>query len=156
MDGRSGMSTENETQEPKLASNAWLRHGPKGMFGPQEPGMLTAVGNRVSFVTKNGPVFEANRADIGVNWPRSEFGGGVHLTVGGKVYRLALVKPKGVPEFDKTAKENLSEAARDALVDFASEVAGELFQLRYVARGRESGKAWKEYFASGLDDETAR
>jgi hypothetical protein len=57
--------------------------------------MLLAMGDRVSFVSRNGPVFKADRAEIRVKWPRTEFGGGVHLTVEGvgKIYRLSLGRP---------------------------------------------------------------
>lgn len=154
------MSTEPEpeiqptTKKAKLASNVWLRHGPGGMFGWQEPGRLAADGDQVRFVTKEGVVFEANRADIGVKFPKSEFGGGVHLTVEGKVYRLALVKPKGVPEFGKTANENLSEAARDVLIDSVSELAGAISDVWHIPEGRAAGKAWKEYFDGGAQGAT--
>ena len=65
--------------------------------------MLLAIGDRLSFVTKKGPVFEADRSEIKVVWPRYEFGGGINLTVGGKIYRLSLVRPRGVEEFDNTS-----------------------------------------------------
>ena len=76
---------------------AWLRHGPKGMFGGTEPGLLTAREGRVSFATRQETVFEADRSEIRVNWPWWEFGGGVHLTVSGKTYRLSLIEPSEGP-----------------------------------------------------------
>ena len=43
-----------------LVSPAWLRHGPKGMFGAVEPGLLIArEGGSISFVTQREKVFEA-------------------------------------------------------------------------------------------------
>src|SRR2546428_161421 len=67
-----------------LVSRAWLRHGPKGMFGSVEPGLLIAREGRISFVTQTEKVFEAERHEIGVNWPWWEFGAGVHLKVSGR------------------------------------------------------------------------
>lgn len=53
-----------------LVSPAWLRHRPKGMFGGTEPGLLVArEGGIISFVTQRRKVFEAERHEIGVNWP---------------------------------------------------------------------------------------
>src|SRR6266567_3449090 len=79
-----------------LVSPAWLRHGPKGMFGGAEPGLLIArEGGRISFVTQTEKVFEAERHEIGVNWPWWEFfGAGVHLKVAGKTYRLSFGEPR--------------------------------------------------------------
>src|SRR5881275_460158 len=58
-----------------LVSPAWLRHGPKGMFGSVEPGLLIArEGGRISFVTQREKVFEAERQEIGVNWPGGSLG----------------------------------------------------------------------------------
>jgi hypothetical protein len=72
----------------------WFRTGPKGMFGEMEPGLLTAREGRVSFATGQETVFEADRSEIRVNWPWWEWlGGGVHLTVSGKTYRLTLDPP---------------------------------------------------------------
>src|SRR5260370_13697709 len=84
-----------------LVSPAWLRHGPKGMFGRVEPGLLIArEGGRISFVTLKEKVFEAERHEIGVNWPWWEFGAGVHLKVAGKTYRLSLARPPDAPDID--------------------------------------------------------
>lgn len=96
------------TSEPEgaiaLVSPAWLRHGPKGMFGGAEPGLLIArEGERISFVTQKEKVFEAERHEIGVNWPWWEFGAGVHLKMAGKTYRLSLARPPHTPDI------NLSE-----------------------------------------------
>lgn len=113
------MGAHGEKETPELSSDAWLRHGPKGLFGGMEPGTLQAIGDRVSFVTKKGPAFEAIQSEIKVNWPRIEFGGGVHLTVVGKVYRLSFAPPAG-PE-------------------------GGLGDIR---KARASGNAWKAYFGA--------
>lgn len=142
------MGADGEEETRKLSSNAWLRHGPKGLFGSNDPGMLLAIGDRVSFVTKKGPVFEADRSDIKVEWPRYEFGGGVNLTVGGKIYRLSLVRPRGGEEFDKTARENLSHAAREMVADLLWEGSSSVTGFGEMHRGRASGKDWIAYFGA--------
>ena len=58
------------------------------------------MGDRVSFVTRDGPVFEADRAEIKARWPGWEFGGGVHLRVDGKIYRLSLARPPPATDMD--------------------------------------------------------
>src|SRR5213082_1651954 len=84
-----------------LVSPAWLRHGPKGMFGSVEPGLLIArEGGRISFVTQAEKVFEAERHEIDVNWPWWEFGAGVHLKVAGKTYRLSLARPPNAADIN--------------------------------------------------------
>ena len=143
------MGADGAQEGRKLSSNAWLRHGPKGLFGPTDPGMLLAIGDRVSFVTKKGPVFEADRSEVKVVWPRSEFGGGVHLSVGGQIYRLALVRPRGAPEFDKTSRENLSQAAREMVADLLWDGSSALTGFGDIHQGRASATDWKAYFGAG-------
>jgi hypothetical protein len=139
------MSTPGE--EPRrLSSNAWLQRG--WLFPAYAPGRLAAIGDRVSFVTKNGPVFEADRSEIAVAWPWYQLGGGVNLTVGGEIYRLSLIRPKGAARFDKTPRENLSDARRE----FAGELLwdGSEFVSGFAAYGRAlaSRKEWKAYFGA--------
>ena len=119
-----------------LVSPAWLRHGPAGMFGSVEPGLLIArEGGRISFVTQTEKVFEAERHEIGVNWPWWEFGAGVHLKVAGKTYRLSLARPP------RAADINLGE--RGGLV---STLAGLDFTgISSIGGALASGKAWKSY-----------
>ena len=143
------MGADGDQEVRKLSSNAWLRHGPKGLFGPTDSGMLLAIGDRVSFVTKQGPVFEGDRSEVEVVWPRSEFGGGAHLTVRGRIYRLALVRPKGAPEFDKTSRENLSQAAREIVADLLWDGSSSLTGFGDIHKGRASAKDWKAYFGTG-------
>jgi len=116
------------------------------MFGPVDPGLLLAAGDRVSFVTRKGPVFEADRAEMQVKWPRSEFGGGVHLVVGGKTYRLSLARPPHAPDVDEQMAKSLREAA------LSLSGWGELFEagagIRDIFAARGSGKEWKAYFAA--------
>ena len=149
------MSAPDEKETPRLSSKAWLRHGPKGLFGPTDPGMLLAMGDRVTFLTRDGPVFEADRAEIRVKWPGWEFGGGVHLTVDGKIYRLSLARPPHAAEMDHAMRKALSEMV---LENSAWYVLGGGF--RDIHEGRASGKAWKAYFgaekAKTADDEQSR
>jgi hypothetical protein len=145
------MSTPGKKETPGLSSKAWLRHGPKGLFGPTDPGLLLSVGDRVSFVTRDGPVFEADRAEIRVKWPRSEFGGGIHLTVDGKIYRLSLARPPHAAEMDTDLRKALSEFALENLSDWYTVGAG----FRDVHEGRASGKAWKAYFGAEMAEAAA-
>lgn len=140
------MSAPSEEETPELSSKAWLRHGPKGLFGSTDPGMLLAMGDRVSFVTRDGPVFEADRAEIQAKWPGWEFGGGVHLRVDGKIYRLSLARPPHATDMDDSLRKALSEFVLENLSDWYAVGTG----FRDVHEGRASGKAWKAYFAAEL------
>lgn len=114
-----------------LASPAWLRHGPKGMFGSMEAGLLIArEGGSISFVTQKEKVFEAERHAIGVQWPWWEFGGGVHLKVAGKIYRLSLASP-----------------ARLAIPSggIGGQVSALGSNLDSISGALKSGKEWKSY-----------
>jgi hypothetical protein len=94
------------------------------MFGRVEPGFLIAYeGGRVSFVTPDGTVFDADRAELGVTWPWWELGAGVHLTLSGKVYRLSLTRPPNASDADPTGVTELV-SIRGAL---------------------SNGKAWRTY-----------
>ena len=118
-----------------LVSRAWLRHGPKGMFGSVEPGLLIAREGRISFVTQTEKVFEAERHEIGVNWPWWEFGAGVHLKVGDKIYRLSLARPPNAPDI------NLGQRGGLASTLAALDSTG----ISSIGRAFASGKAWKSY-----------
>ena len=130
------MSASEERDIGEFSSQAWLRHGPKGMFGSAEPGILIARGDNVSFVTRNGPLFEAGRAEIQVNWPWWEFDAGVHLTVGGKIYRLSFARPARGAQLDPAAA--------------AAELHGAIIDVRDAFKTRATGKVWKAYFAAGM------
>jgi hypothetical protein len=143
------MSTPGEEEPRRLSSNAWLRRGK--FFARYAPGMLAATGDRVSFVTKNGPVFEADRGEITVAWPRYQLGGGVNLTVGGEIYRLSLVRPKGAARFDRTPRENRSDARREMAADLLWEGSSVISGFAAYGRGLASAKEWKAYFGAGSD-----
>lgn len=104
-----------------LVSMAWLRHGPKGMFGGSDQGQLIGREGRVSFATGRATVFEAHRHEIRANWPWWEFGAGIHLTVSDKTYRLSFARP----------------------------AEGENANLGSIPAARAAGKAWKAYFGRG-------
>jgi hypothetical protein len=118
--------TEGEGPRPpppevvSLESIAWLRTGPKGLFGGAAQGLLTAQYGRVSFATRQKTVFEADRTEIRVNWPWWEFGAGVHLKVSGKTHRLSFAPP---PEGEDSGLSSLPAA-------------------------RAAGKAWKAYLGA--------
>ena len=118
-----------------LVSRAWLRHGPKGMFGSVEPGLMIAREGRISFVTQTEKVFEAERQEIGVNWPWWEFGAGMHLKMAGKTYRLSLARPPNAPGIDLGERSGLVSAL--AALDSTG--------ISSIGRAFASGKAWKSY-----------
>lgn len=123
-----------------LVSPAWLRHGPMGMFGYAEPGLLIArTGGRISYVTQKGRIFEAERHEIGVNWPWWEFGAGVHLKVAGQTYRLSLARPPRTPDVDLSERGGL-RSILTTLVDPTG--------ISSLGRAFASGKAWKSYLNS--------
>jgi len=106
------------------------------MFGGAEPGLLIArEGGRISFVTLKERVFEAERHEIGVNWPWWEFGAGVHLKVAGKTYRLSLARPPDAPDIDLGERGWLVSTL--AVLDPTG--------ISSIGRAFASGKAWKSY-----------
>jgi hypothetical protein len=143
------MSAPGKKESGKLSSKAWLQHGPKGMFGPSEAGILLAMGDWVSFITPDGPVFEADRVEIRVNWPWWEGGGGVHLTVGSKIYRLALARPRNAPPDPDESWSKLLFSPSHGEIGEAIGGIGEVF------KARATGKAWKAYFSSETAEATA-
>jgi hypothetical protein len=139
------MAANGQEENRKLSSYAWLqRRGPLGI-PVYDAGMLLAAGDRVSFVTAKGPVFEADRNEIKVRWPRLWLGAGIYLTVGDKLHRISLDRPKGAETFDE-AKESLPKATFDILTD--SDLKDLILGARDFHRGRASGKAWKAYFGA--------
>ena len=117
-----------------LVSPAWLRHGPWGMFGSVEPGLLIATAaGKISFVTQKERVFEADRREIGINWPWWEFGAGVHLKVMGKTYRLSLARPPDAPDI------NLGDFSWLGFLDPTG--------ITSLGRAFANGEAWKNYFS---------
>jgi hypothetical protein len=133
------MSAPGSEEPVELSTKAWLRHGPKGLFGPTDAGILFAAGDQLGFLTTRGLAFQVDRADVRVNWPWWEFSGGVHLTVGGKIYRLSLARPPRAADIDESALEALLSA---------SELQEMVTNIRSIFEGRASGKAWKAYFGA--------
>ena len=132
-------STSGQEGAMRLVSPAWLRHGPGGMFGSVEPGLLIArEGGRISFVTQKEKVFEAERHEIGVNWPWWEFGAGVHRKGAGKTYRLSLARPPNAPNIDLGERGGLASTL--AALGFMDRTG-----ISSLGRAFASGKAWKSY-----------
>ena len=126
----------------ELVSLVWIWRGLKGIHGGTEPGLLIArEGGRISFVTQTEKVFEAERHEIGVNWPWWEFfGAGVHLKVAGKTYRLSFSEPRDYedPGMGKRERERLvSTLAGRAGLDFTG--------ISSIDEALASAKAWKSY-----------
>ena len=117
-----------------LVSPAWLRHGPGGMFGSVEPGLLIArEGGAISFVSAGKKVFEAERHEIDVNWPWWEFGAGVHLKVAGTMYRLSLARPPSASDINVGEKRRV----------LSTLVFRDRTGISSLGRAFASGKAWK-------------
>lgn len=132
-----------------LSSNVWLQTGTFSMS--RDGGSLRAVGDQVSYVTKKGMVFEADRSKITAEWPWH--GGGVNLTVHGKTYKLSFVPPKGATEFDKSDAENRSQGKRElglglvgALVTSWVDVFDVGVEIKDAWKGRGITRQWKAYF----------
>jgi len=144
------MGEHGEEETRKLSSNAWLYgSGLKRFAVLPDAGMLLAVGDRVSFTTKKGLVFEADRTDIQVQWPRSGTGMLLYLTVNGQIYRLTLARPRGAANFDEVRKSK-PKAAIDILTD--GDYKDFILGTRDLHRGRASGKNWKAYFDARMDE----
>ncbi len=65
------------------------------------------------------------------------FGGGVHLRVDGKIYRLSLARPPHATEMDDALRKALSEFVLENLSAWYAVGTG----FRDVHEGRASGKA---------------
>jgi hypothetical protein len=144
------MSADGKEEAHKLSSNAWLYDsGVKRFIRLPDAGMLLAIGDRVSFITDKGPVFEADRSDIQVKWPRSGTGMLLYLTVGDQLYRLSLARPKGAATFDE-ARKSASKKIVDVLTE--GDAKDLILGTRDLHRGRASGKAWRAYFGARMDE----
>ena len=131
------MGAHGEEETRKLSSHAWLYdHGLKRFVSLPEAGMLIAIGDRVSLVTKKGLVFEADRAEIQVKWPRSGLGMAFYLTVGDQTYRLSLARPKGAATFDEETRKSRSKATIDFLTE--GDVKDLVLGVRDIHRGPEN------------------
>jgi hypothetical protein len=122
-----------------LVSKAWLRHGPKGMFGSVDPGLLIGRDGRVAFTTtKKETVFDADVHEVRANWPWWEFGGGVHITVAGQIYRLSLVRPPNAEDVELEGSGGLGAAL--AGVDETG--------ITSIGEALAAGDDWKIYLAA--------
>lgn len=144
------MGAHEEEERGKLSSDAWLYgRGMKRFVRLPDAGMLLAIGDRVSFVTEKGLVFEADRADIQVKWPRIGVSTLLYLTVSDQVYRLSLARPRGATTLNE-ARKSKSKAVVDVLTE--GDAKDLILGARDVHRGRASGKAWRAYFGARMDE----
>jgi len=123
------------SEAPELVSRAWLRHGPWGMFGWAEPGLLVGRAGRISFISEEGPRFETDRSAARASWPWWEFGAGVHLTVDSRIYRISLVRPPNADDVQVSEGGPITRAGFDPT------------GISTIGEGLESGGSWKEYLA---------
>lgn len=147
------MVADGQEENRKLSSYAWMSHRTRLGLVAYDAGMLVAVGDRVSLVTAKGLVFEADRDDIKVQWPRLGLGTLIYLTVGDKLHRISLARPRGARTFD-APKESLSQAVFGVIT--GGELKDVILGTRDIHRGRASGKDWKAYFGAetgGTDSE---
>jgi hypothetical protein len=108
------------------------------MFGGVDPGLLIGRSGRVSFVTtKQETVFDADLHEVRANWPWWEFGGGVHITVAGQIYRLSLVRPPNAEDIELEGSGGVGSAW--AGLDETG--------ITSIADGLAAGKDWKGYLA---------
>lgn len=120
--------------KPELMSKAWRM---KMLNQAWDTGVLVAAEGKVSFVMRSGPLFEADKRNVKAQFPWWYFGSGVHVTVGGKGYRIYFTPPRGA-DFEWGAfAEILPPLA-------AVEV---LHATRVIREGRANGKAWREYLS---------
>jgi hypothetical protein len=120
--------------KPELMSKAWRM---RMLNQAYDAGVLVAVEGKVSFVMRSGTLFEADRRDVKAQFPWWYFGSGLHLTVGGKGYRIYFTPPPHA-EFEWGA-------FAEVLPPLA---AFELLHAGHAVReGRASGKAWREYLS---------
>jgi hypothetical protein len=130
----------------ELISKAWNM---RMLNQAWDAGLLVAIDGRVYFLTESGPLFEADKQDVIAKWPWYYFGGGVHLTVGGKGYRIYFTAPQGA-DFDTFGflKTLPLDALPQQLVPFLAGLdvlAVGLRAGRVIAEGVKSTKAWREY-----------
>jgi hypothetical protein len=122
--------------KPELISKAWRM---RMLNQAYDAGVLMATEGKVSFMTRSGPLFEADKQDVKAKWPWWYFGAGVHLIVGDKRYRIYFTPPQGA-EFELGA-------FADVLPPLA--VFEVLNAGRAIREGRASRKAWRTYLGPG-------
>ena len=94
VDSHRSSGTELEFSElinPDIIVPAWRM---KMLNQASDPGVPIGKKGRVYFITRSREVlFQADKQDVKAKWPWWEFGGGVRLTVDGKVYRIYFNRP---------------------------------------------------------------
>ena len=112
---------------PTHASVAWLRRGLVN-----DPGVLTLYAGRLRLETDAGVVFDAPLPAIErLTFPWYEFSGGLHLTVGGRRYKVSLTRPNG------------AELPAARLIGHGTELIAAGVAVNSIVEGRRSGKAWR-------------
>ena len=126
-------STSGQEGAITLAALVWIQRSLFfGMFQNQDPGLLIArEGGRISLVTLREKVFEAEKHEIGVNWPWWQFGQGLRLKVAGKTYWFAWVPGAGTASIWGSRE----------LERVVSTLAGQVGFTGALA----TSKAWKSY-----------
>ena len=118
-----------------LVSLVWIqRKAIGGLFQPQDPGLLIArEGGRISLVTLNEKLFDADKHEIVARWPWYQFGQGVRLNVAGKKYWFAWMRGSGTSVSQRQIMEMISTlAGREGL------------QFDHLAKAKE----WRSYLKS--------
>ncbi len=130
--------------KPELISKAWNM---RMLNQAWDAGVLLATEGRVCFMTRSGPLFEADKQDVKATWPWYYFGGGVHLTVGGKGYRIYFTPPQGA-DFDLSDfMQALPQQVTPYIAGLNVLVVG-IKAGREIVEGVRSTKAWREYLGT--------
>lgn len=67
-----------------------------GIFGGNEPGLLTLSGGRIRFETDDGVKLECPVSQLqNVRWPWYSFNAALNFTANGEKYRLTFARPNG-------------------------------------------------------------
>ena len=110
-----------------LRTKVWLLQG----LTASVPGLLELVEGRLALTTDAAREFEVALGEVAdVKFPWQYFGGGVHLTVRGQIYRLSFVKPNNAGELVG------APSFTDGLLTAGHKIAD-------IGEGRAAGRAWK-------------
>lgn len=127
----------------RLATPAWQLKGVTG----SRAGVLALEDGRLSFVTREGVMFDAPASAVSATFPFHYLGGGMKLEIDGERYRFSFLKPnaaENVPAelVDAPFRESRRGRVADAVGALTVDFEGASFQ-----RGRKAGKAWKAALA---------
>ena len=111
-----------------------VRHSPAWILSGimNTPGFLALSGDRLSFVSDDGIVFDEPLERVtGISFPWYYFSGGFTATIGGTRRRISLTRPNGAPDPDT------------GLLGGRSDLLSAASSLRDVRAGRRAGKEWR-------------